>query len=68
MKRITDVEADVEMLGQDGKAVYYTSAEVSPVDNHLFKVELKSGKKTRLTQAEGWHKVTMSNDMKYFCG
>lgn len=66
LKRITDVEADVEMLGQDGKAVYYTSAEVSPVDNHLFKVELKSGKKTRLTQAEGWHKVTMSNDMKYF--
>lgn len=29
-------------------------------------MEVKSGKKTRLTQAEGWHKVTMSGDMKYF--
>ena len=51
---------------KDDKFVYYTSAEVSPVDNHLFRVEVKSGKKTRLTQAEGWHKVTMSGDMKYF--
>lgn len=66
LKRLTDVDADVEMVGQDEKAVYYTSAEVSPVDNHLFKVDLKSGKKTRLTQAEGWHKVTLSADMKYF--
>ena len=60
------MNADVEMVGQDDKFVYYTSAEVSPVDNHLFRVEVKSGKKTRLTQAEGWHKVTMSGDMKYF--
>ena len=66
LKRLTDVNADVEMVGQDDKFVYYTSAEVSPVDNHLFRVEVKSGKKTRLTQAEGWHKVTMSGDMKYF--
>lgn len=65
-KRITDVNADVEMVGQDGKYIYYTSAEVSPVDNHLFRVDLKSGKKTRLTQAEGWHRVSMSDDMGYF--
>ena len=66
VKRITDVAADVEMIGQDDKYIYYTSAEVSPVENHLFRVDLKSGRKTRLTQAEGWHKVTMSSDMNYF--
>lgn len=65
-KRITDVEADVEMVGQDEKYIYYTSAEVSPIDNHLFRVDLKSGKKTRLTLAEGWHRVSMSDDMNYF--
>lgn len=65
-KRITPVDADVEMVGQDGRFIYYTSAEVSPVDNHLFRVDLKSGKKSRLTGAEGWHRVTMSADMKYF--
>lgn len=65
-KRITDVNADVEMVGQDGKHIYYTSAEVSPVDNHLFRVDVKTGKKAQLTKAEGWHRVTMSGDMKYF--
>lgn len=66
LKRLTDADADVELVGQDGRYVYYTSAEVSPVDNHLFRVEVKSGKKTRLTPDEGWHKVMMSGDMKYF--
>lgn len=66
IKRLTDVDADVQFVAEDGKYVYYTSAEVSPVDNQLFKVELKSGKKSRLTQAEGWHTVNMSADKKYF--
>ena len=66
LKRLTNVEADVEYIGQDGKYVYYTSAEVSPVDNHLFRVDVKSGKKIRLTQAEGWHDIKMSRDKKYF--
>ena len=39
-----------EMVGQDDKFVYYTSAEVSPVDNHLFRVEVKSGKKRHKKQ------------------
>ena len=66
LKRITDAAADVEMLGQDGKYIYYTSAEVSPVENHLFRVDLKSGKKTQLTKAEGWHRLDMSRNMQYF--
>ncbi|MEG1949253.1 MAG: DPP IV N-terminal domain-containing protein [Odoribacter sp.] len=66
LKRITDVNADVEMVGEDGRYVYYTSAEVSPVENHLFRVDLKTGKKMRLTKAEGWHQVNMSKDLKYF--
>lgn len=66
LKRLTPVEADVELVGQDGRYVYYTSAEVSPVDNHLFRVDVKSGKKLQLTKAEGWHSVKMSADMAYF--
>ena len=66
LKRITDVEADVALVAQDGRSVYYTSAEVSPIDNHLFKVDLKSGKKSRLTLVEGWHKVSMSSDLRFF--
>lgn len=66
LKRITDVDADVEMMCEDGGFVYYTSAEVSPVDNHLFRVDLKTGKKNRLTKAEGWHRPVVSSDGRYF--
>lgn len=66
LKRLTNVEADVEMVGQDNKYVYYTSAEVSPVDNHLFRVDIKSGKQERLTKAEGWHRILMNTDATYF--
>lgn len=66
LKRLTNVNADVEFIGQDAKYVYYTSAEVSPIDNHLFRVDVKSGKKTQLTKVEGWHNINMSRDKKYF--
>ena len=66
VERLTKTDADVQYVGQNEKYVFYTSAEVSPVDNHLFKVELKTGKQTRLTPAEGWHNITMSKSGKYF--
>ncbi|MBE6198724.1 MAG: S9 family peptidase [Rikenellaceae bacterium] len=66
VERLTKTDASVQYVAQDAKAVYYTSAEVSPVDNHLFKVDLKSRKQTRLTMAEGWHDVVVSKSGKYF--
>lgn len=66
LKRLTPTPADVAYVGQDDRSVYYTSAEVSPVENHLFKVDIKSGKKTRLTFDEGWHNITLSDDAQYF--
>ncbi|MBQ2373925.1 MAG: DPP IV N-terminal domain-containing protein [Alistipes sp.] len=66
VQRLTKTGASVQYVAQDAKSVYYTSAEVSPVDNHLYKVDLKSGKQTRLTPAEGWHDVVVSKSGKYF--
>lgn len=66
VERLTKTDADVQYVGQNDKFVFYTSAEVSPVDNHLFKVELATGKQTRLTTAEGWHNITMSKSGKYY--
>ncbi len=67
VRRLTAVDADVKYVANDGKFVYYTSAEVSPVENHLFRIEIrKKGKKTvfgqpqRLTLAEGWHNPSVS--------
>ena len=67
--RITPVDADVEYVANDGKYVYYTSAEVSPIENHLFRVQLKKkgiAKAQRLTTEEGWHQITMSPDCSKF--
>lgn len=66
ISRLTTAEADVEYVGNDGKTVFYTSAEVSPVENHLFKVDIKSGRSTQLTHEEGWHSVILSPDFRYF--
>lgn len=66
VNRITKVDADVAMIGEDGSYVYYTSAEVSPIQNQLFRCSLKGGKAKRLTMAEGWHNITISADCSYF--
>ena len=66
INRLTAVDADVEYLGQNQKAIFYHSAEVSPIEQHLFAIDIKSRKKIQLTRGEGWHNCTLSTDGKYF--
>ena len=77
LRRLTAVSADVDYLDNDGSAVYYTSAEVSPVENHLFRLDVKLpkkntvakarlGKPLRLTRERGWHRIQMAPGCKWF--
>ena len=67
VRRLTQTDADVAYIGNDGKNVYYTSAEVSPVgENHLFRVGVRNGKTARLTSQTGWHTVSLSPDCSCF--
>ena len=81
VRRLTAVDADVQYLDNDGINVFYTSAEVSPVENHLFKISVtglkskkgaesvvkaKFSKPVQLTADEGWHSVSLSGDHKMF--
>lgn len=76
LRRLTAVDADVEYVANDGRYVYYTSAEVSPVENHLFRIEVRNlkkgvakavfGKPQRLTGEPGWHTIAMNPDCSYF--
>jgi dipeptidyl-peptidase-4 len=80
VNRITKVAADVAYVDNDGKSVFYTSAEVSPVENHLFRTEVKLGRGKKASDAslakfsepvalspeEGWHTVEMSSDCRYY--
>lgn len=75
IRRLTETDADVAYIANDGKHVWYTSAEVSPVENHLFRIgiklpssikglsKVKFSKAEQLTKAEGWHSITMSPDL-----
>ena len=76
IRRLTETDADVAYIGNDGEYVYYTSAEVSPVENHLFRIKVKGlrkgvtkasfGKPQRLTHEEGWHSISLSPDCRHF--
>ncbi len=76
IRRLTSIDADVKYVGNDGRFVYYTSAEVSPIENHLFRIEIKNlnkgilkartGQPERLTFEEGWHDIALSPDGRYF--
>ena len=43
--RLTDVAADVQFIAENGKSVFYSSAEVSPAENHIFRIDLSINRK-----------------------
>ena len=57
-----------EIVGVDeanGK-IYYLSTEVSPLERHLYSINLKGKKKKKLSEAEGTHSVTVSSGFNYY--
>lgn len=65
-RRLTKVDADVTYENRMGDWVYYYTAEFSTAEQHLAKVNIKSGKTVRLTHEPGWHGCSISPDGKYF--
>lgn len=57
---------DVYGLGADQKELYYSSTEAGAMENHIYKVELKSRKIQDLTPTAGWHDAQFTSGMKYF--
>ena len=75
--RLTPCPADVQFIAYADGYVYYTSAEVSPVENHLFRVRLRPvrrgglakmrlEKPQRLTFDEGWHSIAFNETKTHF--
>lgn len=57
-----------KVLGVDEKAkcIYFTSTEVSPLEQHLYRVDLKGRKKVKLSQESGTHTPEFSPDFKVY--
>jgi dipeptidyl aminopeptidase/acylaminoacyl peptidase len=49
-----------------GNAVFYESTMESPLERHLYKTELKSGRTWKLTADEGTHNILAAKSMKFF--
>ncbi len=77
IRRLAPCAADVQFAAYADGYVYYTSAEVSPVENHLFRVRLRPARRgglakmridapQRLTFDEGWHAVRFNESHTHF--
>lgn len=69
IKQITQGKWDVTKLnGYDhvNALLYYTSAEVSPLERHVYSINLKTNQKKQLSEISGYHEATFSKNYKYF--
>jgi dipeptidyl-peptidase-4 len=57
---------DVVGFEAGGEGIFYTSTEVSPLERHLYYLNLKNLKKLRLTAETGTHTPVLRADGKYF--
>ena len=55
-----------EGFDKNGSNIYYTSTEVSPLERHYYKQNLKTGKKVKISKEHGTHTIMPSASGKYF--
>lgn len=60
------VVTGVNGFNETGKGLYFMSSELSPIGDQLFYLDVKTGKRTQLTQERGTHTAKVSPDGKYF--
>lgn len=53
-------------ISKDGKDLYITSTEASPLETNLYKVDINTGKRERITAAPGVHKTTLSPSSEFY--
>lgn len=58
-------EVQSASLSKDKKFFYITTNEVHPGEQHFYKLEINTGKQTKLTQMTGAHQVALSPDEKW---
>ena len=69
IKQITHGEwvvTDLHGMSNDGKYVFITATKDSPIERHLYKVNVKNCKMVRLTQGKGYHSVIANADKTLF--
>ncbi|MFY0643088.1 MAG: DPP IV N-terminal domain-containing protein [Bacteroidia bacterium] len=50
----------------EGTEIFISATKESPIDRHLYCVNLKSGKMKKITSGDGVHRITANSDNTYF--
>lgn len=54
------------LAATDGKTVWYTSTEASPLRRDLYRISIDGGRKQRLTGGDGFYTVQPGKGMRYY--
>ncbi len=69
LKQVTKGKWEVvNLVGSDpqGSSVFYESTAESPLEKHLYRTEIKTGKTEKITSGEGVHSINAPAGMNYF--
>ncbi|MBC7923066.1 MAG: S9 family peptidase, partial [Ferruginibacter sp.] len=69
VRQITAGDWEVDkFLGIDEKTrtLYFTSAEVSPLERHLYRITVEGKDKVKLTEKAGTHRIDLGPDFRYY--
>ena len=51
---------------ESNERIYYISTEESPLQRHLYSIDITGKFKRKMSDGEGWNSVNMSRDYKYY--
>lgn len=69
VRQITKGDWEVtNFVGYDGDSgkIYYVSTEVSPLQRHLYSINIDGTGKRKISDGEGWNNINMSRDYKFY--
>lgn len=58
--------SEIKGINEAKNLVYFISAERSPMERHLFTLDMANNVKQCLTNEVGWHEITFSSNFNYF--
>lgn len=53
-------------IDEKSRTVYYSSTEVSPLERHIYSVDLDGGAKTKISQKKGVNLIQFNSDFSYY--
>lgn len=66
VERLVRTDTDIQYIANDGRYVYFTGPDYHPVNNYLWRVDIRSRKVEQLTKEPGWHRIEMAPDCKSY--